>query len=113
MALSCRTVSETLAWLPMFEFRSVRRSFPGGLTESGEAASFLGRAASCEAEVREREPWDFCEWIACNGEPRCAPNVFPMVFWREVWAAEGTWQQTDCFVGVARRPSECGDVEVI
>ena len=84
VALSCRTVSGTLAWLPVFEFRSVRRSFPGSLAESGEAASFLGRAASFETGVREREPWDFCEWIACGEGPRCAPSIFPMVFWREV-----------------------------
>ena len=57
VALSCRAVSGTLAWLPMFGFRSVRRSFPGGLTESGEAASFLGQTTSCETEVQEREPW--------------------------------------------------------
>ena len=54
VALSCRTVSGTLAWLPMFGFRSVRRSFPGGLAESGDAASFLGRTTSYRTEVQQQ-----------------------------------------------------------
>jgi hypothetical protein len=47
------------AILPMFEFQSVRRSFPRNLTENSEAASFLGQTPSYETEVLEREPWDF------------------------------------------------------
>jgi hypothetical protein len=42
----------------MFEFQSVRRSFPRNLTENSEAASFLGQTTSYETEVQEREPWD-------------------------------------------------------
>jgi hypothetical protein len=29
-------------------------------------------------------PWDFYEWITCNEKPRCAPNIFPIMFWREI-----------------------------
>ena len=47
----------------MFEFQSVRRSFPRNLAENSEAASFLGQTTSYETEVQEREPWDFYEWI--------------------------------------------------
>jgi hypothetical protein len=43
----------------MFEFQSVRRSFPRNLAENSEAASFLGQTKSYETEVQEREPWDF------------------------------------------------------
>ena len=43
----------------MFEFQSVRRSFPRNLAENSEAASFLGQTTSYETEVQEREPWDF------------------------------------------------------
>jgi hypothetical protein len=39
---------------------------------------------SFETEVQEREPWDFYEWITCNEKPRCAPNIFPIMFWREI-----------------------------
>jgi hypothetical protein len=52
----------------MFEFQSVRRSFPRNLAENSEAASFLGQTTSFETEVQEREPWDFYEWITCRGE---------------------------------------------
>jgi hypothetical protein len=38
----------------MFEFQSVRRSFPRNLTENSEAASFLGQTTSYETEVLER-----------------------------------------------------------
>jgi hypothetical protein len=47
----------------MFEFQSVRRSFPRNLAENSEAASFLGQTTSYVTEVQEREPWDFYEWI--------------------------------------------------
>ena len=67
-----------------FEFQSVRRSFPRNLTENSEAASFLDQTTSFETEVQEREPWDFYEWITCNEKPRCAPNIFPIIFWREI-----------------------------
>ena len=53
-------------------------------TENSEAASFLGQTTSYETEVQEREPWDFYEWITCNEKPRCAPNIFPIMFWREI-----------------------------
>jgi hypothetical protein len=46
----------------MFEFQSVRRSFPRNLAENSQAASFLGQTTSFETEVQEREPWDFYEW---------------------------------------------------
>jgi hypothetical protein len=68
----------------MFEFQSVRRSFPRNLAENSEAASFLGQTTSFETEVQEREPWDFYEWITCNEKPRSAPNIFPIMFWREI-----------------------------
>ena len=68
----------------MFEFQSVRRSFPRNLAENSEAASFLGQTTPFETEVQEREPWDFYEWITCNEKPRCAPNIFPIMFWREI-----------------------------
>jgi hypothetical protein len=42
----------------MFEFQSVRRSFPRNLAENSEAASFLSQTASYQTEVQEREPWD-------------------------------------------------------
>ena len=58
----------------MFEFQSVRRSFPRNLAENSEAASFFCQTTSFETEVQEREPWDFYEWITCNEKPRCAPN---------------------------------------
>ena len=74
----------TLTLLPMFEFQSVRRSFPRNLAENSEAASFLDQTTSFETEVQEREPWDFYEWITCNEKPRCAPNIFPIMFWREI-----------------------------
>ena len=45
----------------MFEFQSVRRSFPRNLAENSEAASFLDQTTSFETEVQEREPWDFYE----------------------------------------------------
>ena len=45
----------------MFEFQSVRRSFPRNLAENSEAASFLGQTTSYQTEVQEREPWDFYE----------------------------------------------------
>ena len=64
----------------MFEFQSVRRSFPRNLAENNEAASFLDQTTSFETEVQEREPWDFYEWITCNEKPRCAPNIFPECF---------------------------------
>ena len=60
----------------MFEFQSVRRSFPRNLAENSEAASFLGQTTSYKTEVQEREPWVY-EWITCNEKPRCAPNIFP------------------------------------
>ena len=60
----------------MFEFQSVRRSFPRNIAENSEAASFLDQTTSFETEVQEREPWDFYEWITCNEKPRCAPNIF-------------------------------------
>ena len=44
----------------MFEFQSVRRSFPRN----------LGQTTSYKTEVQEREPWDFYEWITCNEKPR-------------------------------------------
>ena len=47
----------------MFEFQSVRRSFPRNLAENSEAASFFCQTTSFETEVQEREPWDFYEWI--------------------------------------------------
>jgi hypothetical protein len=84
MALSYQTVSKTLTELPMFEFQSVRRSFPRNLAENSEAASFLCQTTSFETEVQEREPWDFYEWITCNEKPGCAPNIFPIMFWREI-----------------------------
>jgi hypothetical protein len=56
----------------MFEFQSVRRSFPRNLAENSEAASFLGQTTSYQTEVQEREPWDFYEWITCKEKPRCA-----------------------------------------
>jgi hypothetical protein len=43
----------------MFEFQSVRRSFPRNLAENSEAASFFCQTTSFETEVQEREPWDF------------------------------------------------------
>ena len=61
----------------MFEFQSVRRSFPRNIAENSEAASFLGQTTSNKTEVQEREPWVFYEWITCNENPRCAPNIFP------------------------------------
>ena len=64
----------------MFEFQSVRRSFPRNLAENSEAASFLDQTTSFETEVQEREPWDFYEWITYNEKPRCAPNIFPITF---------------------------------
>jgi hypothetical protein len=42
----------------MFEFQSVRRSFPRNLAENSEAASFFCQTTSFETEVQEREPWD-------------------------------------------------------
>ena len=62
----------------------LRRSFPRNLAENSEAASFLGQTTSYETEVQEREPWDFYEWITCNEKPRCAPNIFPIMFWQEI-----------------------------
>jgi hypothetical protein len=50
----------------MFEFQSVRRSFPRNLAENSEAASFLGQTSAYQAEVQEREPWDFYEWITVD-----------------------------------------------
>jgi hypothetical protein len=44
----------------MFEFQSVRRSFPRN----------LGQTTSYKTEVQEREPWVFYEWITCNEKPR-------------------------------------------
>jgi hypothetical protein len=41
----------------MFEFQSVRRSFPRNLAENSEAASFFCQTTSFETEVQEREPW--------------------------------------------------------
>jgi hypothetical protein len=41
----------------MFEFQSVRRSFPRNLAENSEAASFLDQTTSFETEVQEREPF--------------------------------------------------------
>jgi hypothetical protein len=79
MALSYQTVSMTLT-----QFQSVRRSFPRNLAENSEAASFLGQTTSYQTEVQEREPWDFYEWITCNEKPRCAPNIFPAIFWRTI-----------------------------
>ena len=59
----------------MFEFQSVRRSFPRNLVENSEAASFLGQTTSYETEVQEREPWDFYEWITFLREDvKCAKN---------------------------------------
>jgi hypothetical protein len=84
MALSYQTVSKTLTLLPMFEFQAVRRSFPRNIAENSEAASFLCQTTSFETEVQEREPWDFYEWITCNEKHRCAPNIFPIMFWREI-----------------------------
>jgi hypothetical protein len=52
-------------------------------TSVSEAASFLDQTTSFETEVQEREPWDFYEWITCNEKPRCAPNICPIMFWRE------------------------------
>jgi hypothetical protein len=37
----------------MFEFQSVRRSFPRNLAENSEAASFLDQTTSFETEVQE------------------------------------------------------------
>ena len=68
----------------MFEFQSVRRSFPRNLAENSEAASFLGQTTSYETEMQEREPWDFYKWITFKEKPRCAPNIFPIMFWREI-----------------------------
>ena len=68
----------------MFEFQSVRRSFPRNLAENSEAASFLGHTTSYQTEVQEREPCDFYERITFNEKPRCAPNIFPGMFWREI-----------------------------
>ena len=68
----------------MFEFQSVRRSFPRNLAENSEAASFLGQTTSYKTEVQEREPWAFYEWITCNEKPRCAPNIFHGMFWWEI-----------------------------
>jgi hypothetical protein len=67
----------------MFEFQSVRRSFPRNLAENSEAASFLGQTTSYQTEVQERQPWVFYEWITCNEKPSCARNIFPGMFWRE------------------------------
>jgi hypothetical protein len=39
----------------MFEFQSVRRSFPRNLAENSEAASFLDQTTSFETEVQERQ----------------------------------------------------------
>ena len=74
----------------MFEFQSVRRSFPRNLAENSEAASFLGQTTSYETEVQKREPWDFYAWITCNEKPRCARNIFPLMFRREIETAEKT-----------------------
>ena len=69
----------------MFEFQSVRRSFPRNLAENSEAASFLDQTTSYKTEVQEREPRVFYELITCNEKPRCAPNIFPPgMFWREI-----------------------------
>jgi hypothetical protein len=38
----------------MFEFQSVRQSFPRNLTENSEAASFLGQTTSYETEVQAK-----------------------------------------------------------
>ena len=63
----------------MFEFQSVRRSFPRNLAENSEAASFLGQTTSFETEVQEWEPWDFYEWITCNEKPSLV-LVTPRIF---------------------------------
>ena len=78
----------------MFEFQSVRRSFTRNLAENSEAASFLGQTTSYETEVQEREPWDFYEWITCNEKPRCAPNIFPIMFFqRFIFPAKTLWEK--------------------
>jgi hypothetical protein len=28
--------------------------------------------------------WYCQKWITCNEKPRCAPNIFPGMFWREI-----------------------------
>jgi hypothetical protein len=68
----CMTSTDIVKW------------FPRNLAENSEAASFLYQTTSFETEVQEREPWDFYEWITCNEKPRCAPNIFPTMFWREI-----------------------------
>jgi hypothetical protein len=62
--------------------------------------------------VQEREPWVFYEWITCNEKTRCAPNIFPGMFWRKYKPLKKQ-QQTDYFVKMAQRPSEYGNIEII
>jgi hypothetical protein len=53
MTLSYQTVSKTLTELPMFEFQSVRRSFPRNLAENSEAASFVAYLLSYTVSVEK------------------------------------------------------------
>ena len=65
----------------MFEFQSVRRSFPRNLAENSEAASFLGQTTSYKTEVQEREPWGFfTNGIPAMKNPDALRIFFPECF---------------------------------
>ena len=61
----------------MFEFQSVRRSFPRNLAENSEAASFLGQTTSFETEVQEQEPWDFTNGLPAMKNADALRILFP------------------------------------
>ena len=69
MALSYQTVSKTLTKLPMFEFQSVRRSFPRILVENSEAASFQ--------KTRSRSTRFATSWPTRMTSPTCLTGCFP------------------------------------
>jgi hypothetical protein len=50
----------------MFEFQSVRRSFPRKLAENSEAASFFCQTTSFETEVQEREETVWYDSAICR-----------------------------------------------
>ena len=64
----------------MFEFQSVRRSFPRNLAENSEAASFLGQTTSFETEVQEREPGIFTNGLPAMKNPDALRIFFPECF---------------------------------
>ena len=69
----------------MFEFQSVRRSFPRNLAENSEAASFLGQTTSYKTEVQEREPWVFfTNGLPAMKNPDALRIFFPGMFLRKI-----------------------------